>query len=258
MATRILVVDDEPAIGKLLLYQLAEFGYQASYLQNGLQALPRLMADKPNLVLLDVMMPGISGWEVCRQIRACSQVPVIMLTAKGADVDIVTGLNAGADDYLTKPFSMAQLHARIEAVLRRAAPAPALATALAGGAPAWPAPAESVLPQPGPPADRPIQPARSGQQVRAVRLECGLTLHQAERACNVRWEFLQAIEQENWTYIPRRELRRAITLYGEHLRLDLAPLYDQARMHPWQRRQLHYAVLVGLILVALIVVAYML
>src|SRR5829696_207094 len=121
MATRIMVVDDEPAIGKLLLYQLSGFGYQVSYIQDGLLALQRLTAERPDLVLLDVMMPHISGWEICRQIRAYSTVPVIMLTAKSADPDIVTGLQAGADDYVTKPFSMAQLHARIEAVLRRTA-----------------------------------------------------------------------------------------------------------------------------------------
>src|SRR5690349_19305502 len=123
MATRIMVVDDEPAIGKLLLYQLSGFGYQVSYVRDGIAALERLTADRPDLILLDVMMPRISGWEICRQIRACSAVPVIMLTAKSADTDIVTGLQAGADDYITKPFSMAQLRARIEAVLRRAAPA---------------------------------------------------------------------------------------------------------------------------------------
>ena len=122
MATRIMVVDDEPAIGKLLLYQLSGFGYQVSYVQDGLSALQRLTAERPDLVLLDVMMPHISGWEMCRQIRAYSSVPVIMLTAKSADPDVVTGLQAGADDYITKPFSMIQLHARIEAVLRRAAP----------------------------------------------------------------------------------------------------------------------------------------
>src|SRR3954466_1477344 len=124
MTTRIMVVDDEPAIGKLLLYQLSGFGYQVSYIQDGLSALQRLTAERPDLVLLDVMMPQISGWEICRQIRAYSTVPVIMLTAKSADPDIVTGLQAGADDYVTKPFSMAQLHARIEAVLRRATPTP--------------------------------------------------------------------------------------------------------------------------------------
>src|SRR6185436_16875056 len=122
MSTRIMVVDDEPAIGKLLFYQLSGFGYQVSYIQDGLSALQRLTAERPDLVLLDVMMPQISGWEICREIRAYSTVPVIMLTAKSGDPDIVTGLEAGADDYITKPFSMAQLHARIEAVLRRASP----------------------------------------------------------------------------------------------------------------------------------------
>src|SRR5690242_6606104 len=120
MATRIMVVDDEPAIGKLFIYQLRGFGYEVSYVPDGLLALQRFVLEKPNLVLLDVMMPQINGWDVCRQIRACSSVPVIMLTAKGADPDIVAGLGAGADDYVTKPFSMVQLQARIEAVLRRA------------------------------------------------------------------------------------------------------------------------------------------
>src|SRR5262245_47192725 len=122
MATRIMVVDDEPAIGKLLMYQLSGFGYRVSYIQDGLLALQRLSAERPDLVLLDVMMPHMSGWEVCRQIRMCSAIPIIMLTAKSADPDIITGLQAGADDYITKPFSMAQLQARIEAVLRRSTP----------------------------------------------------------------------------------------------------------------------------------------
>src|SRR5262245_24801698 len=121
MTTRIMVVDDEPAIGKLLVYQLRSFGYQASYVDDGLAALRRFALEQPDLVLLDVMMPQISGWEVCRQIRACSSAPVIMLTAKGADPDVVTGLGAGADDYITKPFSMLQLQARIETALRRSA-----------------------------------------------------------------------------------------------------------------------------------------
>src|SRR5262249_33071672 len=119
MATRIMVVDDEPAIGKLLMYQLRGFGYQVSYVSDGMLALRHLVLEQPDLVLLDVMMPQISGWEVCRQIRACSSAPVIMLTAKGADTEVITGLNAGADDYIAKPFSMVQLQARIETVLRR-------------------------------------------------------------------------------------------------------------------------------------------
>ena len=120
MTIKILIVDDEPAIGKLLLYQLQSCNYQASYTPNGLNALEQLEREQPDLVLLDVMMPIINGWEVCRQIRAASSVPVIMLTAKSSEADIVIGLAAGADDYIAKPFSMAQLQARIEAVLRRA------------------------------------------------------------------------------------------------------------------------------------------
>ncbi len=234
MATRIMVVDDEPAIGKLLLYQLSGFGYQVSYIQDGLSALQHLTAERPDLVLLDVMMPHISGWEICRQIRAYSTVPVIMLTAKSADPDIVTGLQAGADDYVTKPFSMAQLHARIEAVLRRAAPVSqsrlAARQALrADIAPAIPTPVRQARtpdidrsdPQAGIP---PARPFRLGQHIHEARLRQGLALHQVERVCKIRWEFLQAIEQENWDYVPREELRRALRIYSNYLGIDLARL----------------------------------
>src|SRR5947208_17134985 len=98
MTTRIMVVDDEPAIGKLLLHQLSGFGYQVSYIQDGLSALQRLTAERPDLALLDVMMPQISGWEICRQIRAYSTVAVIMLTANSADPDIISATTAGRDD----------------------------------------------------------------------------------------------------------------------------------------------------------------
>ena len=118
MTTRIMVVDDEPAIGKLLMYQLRSFGYQVSYIQDGLLALQRFALERPDLVLLDVMMPQINGWEVCRQIRACSSAPVIMLTAKSADTDVVTGLGAGADDYIAKPFSIALLLDRVGVWMR--------------------------------------------------------------------------------------------------------------------------------------------
>ncbi|MFO7169659.1 MAG: response regulator, partial [Chloroflexota bacterium] len=117
---KIMIVDDEAAIGRLLTYQLQGFGYEVCYVQDGLQALERVLLEQPDLILLDVMMPLVSGWDVCRQIRQSSNVPIIMLTGKNADADVVTGLQSGADDYVTKPFSVAQLHARIEAVLRRA------------------------------------------------------------------------------------------------------------------------------------------
>ncbi len=132
MAYRIMVVDDEPLIRQLLTYQLSGAGYVVSTYAHGQAALEHLLLDQPDLVLLDVMMPDMSGWDVCRQIRHFSAVPIILLTAKSADMDVVTGLNSGADDYIAKPYSLEQLLARIEAVLRRSRatgsdPAPVLA-----------------------------------------------------------------------------------------------------------------------------------
>ena len=261
---RIMVVDDEPAIGKLLFYQLSGFGYQVSYIQDGLLALQRLTAERPDLVLLDVMMPHISGWEICREIRAYSTVPVIMLTAKGADPDIVTGLQAGADDYITKPFSMAQLHARIEAVLRRAAPAPqgrhaARQSLRADVAQSRPMPIQQARMldmdhaenQTAIPATRPF---RLGQHLHEARLSQGLALHQVERACKVRWEFLQAIEHENWDYVPREELRRALRAYTHYLGIDLAQLIGRPKK---KRALMHFplpfAATMALVMVLLVV-----
>src|SRR6476469_6102480 len=188
MTIRIMVVDDEPAIGKLLFYQLSGFGYQVSYIQDGLSALQRLTADRPDLVLLDVMMPQISGWEICREIRAYSTVPVIMLTAKSADPDIVTGLEAGADDYITKPFSMTQLHAPTEAVLRRAAPVSQSRCAARQSLRADTAQSSPMPPQEAHPleVDRAhaaagtatARPFRLGQYIHNTRLSQGLALHQ--------------------------------------------------------------------------------
>jgi DNA-binding response OmpR family regulator len=239
-----MIVDDEPAIGKLLVYQLRSFGYQASYVDDGMAALRRFALEQPDLVLLDVMMPQISGWEVCRQIRACSSAPVIMLTAKGADPDVVTGLGAGADDYITKPFSMIQLQARIETALRRAAgpravrgasrrPAPAAGDAYLLDPDEHAAP--SAPAQESKPAERkPVEAPKPllGQRMREARLRRGFSLHQVERACKVRWEFLQAIEQENFAYVPREELRRALKVYAEYLNLDLAELLGRPKPAP--------------------------
>ncbi len=141
MAYRIMIVDDEALIRQLLTYQLSGAGYTVISYAQGQLALERLLLDQPDLVLLDVMMPDLSGWEVCHQIRQFSSVPIVMLTAKSADLDIVTGLKMGADDYIAKPYSLEQLLARIEAVLRRSRssePAPAMIPAhgvavLAGG-----------------------------------------------------------------------------------------------------------------------------
>ncbi len=119
----ILVVDDDPVIRQLLTYQLGGSGYHVCTAQNGWEALERIPLEHPDLVLLDVVMPGLSGWEVCRQIRASSSVPIIMLTAKSAETDMVAGLGLGADDYIAKPFGLPHLLARVESVLRRAKPA---------------------------------------------------------------------------------------------------------------------------------------
>ncbi len=117
--TRILVVDDEPKISKMIADYLKATGFDVESAENGIQALSRLEEASPDLMVLDVMMPGIDGFDVVRRIREISTLPVILLTARAAENDKLVGLELGADDYLTKPFSMKELAARIRAVLRR-------------------------------------------------------------------------------------------------------------------------------------------
>ena len=119
MAVSVLVVEDDRNIAELLQMYLEKEGYAVTVAPDGGQGLSKFRAIKPDLVLLDVMMPVMDGWAVCRAIRAESQTPVIMLTAKGEVDDKVAGLSQGADDYITKPFEMREVLARIEAVLRR-------------------------------------------------------------------------------------------------------------------------------------------
>lgn len=121
---RILLVDDEMSIQKLLTYPLRKEGYDVVPAMDGREALDRLREDDFDLVVLDVMLPRVDGFDVCRQIRARSTVPIIMLTAKAEEVDKVLGLELGADDYITKPFSVREFRSRVKAVLRRAALAP--------------------------------------------------------------------------------------------------------------------------------------
>ena len=120
MAVSVLVVEDDRNIAELLQMYLEKEGYAVTVANDGGQGLSKFRAIKPDLVLLDVMMPIMDGWAVCKAIRAESQTPVIMLTAKGETDDKVAGLRSGADDYITKPFEMKEVLARIEAVLRRA------------------------------------------------------------------------------------------------------------------------------------------
>ena len=121
MAKSILIVEDDNNIADLLRLYLEKEGYQATIAADGTQGIDLYRKLRPDLVLLDVMMPGVDGWGVLRAIRQDSQTPVIMLTAKGETTDKVSGLKQGADDYITKPFEMKEVLARIEAVLRRTA-----------------------------------------------------------------------------------------------------------------------------------------
>lgn len=115
----VLVVDDERNIVQLIKLYLSKEGYQVETAYDGQEALTKCRTGKPSLVLLDLMMPGLDGWEVCRQLRRESDIPIIILTARNDDVDKIVGLELGADDYLTKPFNPRELVARVKAVLRR-------------------------------------------------------------------------------------------------------------------------------------------
>ena len=116
---RILIVDDDANIAELISLYLMKECYETKIVGDGESALREFPSFKPNLVLLDLMLPGIDGYQVCRELRTVSQVPIIMLSAKGEIFDKVLGLEIGADDYITKPFSMEELVFRIEAILRR-------------------------------------------------------------------------------------------------------------------------------------------
>ena len=117
--SKILIVEDEEALSDPLAFLLGREGFQTFVVDNGLDALPVFDREGADLVLLDVMLPGMSGMEVCRKLREVSSVPIIMLTAKDSELDKVLGLELGADDYVTKPYSARELIARIRAVLRR-------------------------------------------------------------------------------------------------------------------------------------------
>jgi two-component system, OmpR family, response regulator RegX3 len=117
--TRILIVEDEKSLSEPLAYLLSKEGYEPTVVADGLAAVAEFDRNGADLVLLDLMLPGMQGTEVCREIRTRSAVPIIMLTAKDSEVDIVVGLELGADDYVTKPYSTRELLARMRAVLRR-------------------------------------------------------------------------------------------------------------------------------------------
>ncbi|HPT84081.1 MAG TPA: response regulator transcription factor [Limnochordia bacterium] len=117
---KILIVDDEPSIQELIRFNLEQSGFDTAVASDGFAALEMFESYKPDLIVLDLMLPGKDGYDVCKEIRRTSNVPIIMLTAKETELERVLGLELGADDYMTKPFSPLELVARIKAVLRRA------------------------------------------------------------------------------------------------------------------------------------------
>jgi DNA-binding response OmpR family regulator len=121
---QLLLVEDDPSIGALVTAYLEQTGYRVAWARSGEEALSIFESLRPRLVILDIGLPGQDGFDVCRELRARSPVPVLMLTARDEEVDRVAGLEVGADDYVTKPFSPRELAARVKAVLRRAEPAP--------------------------------------------------------------------------------------------------------------------------------------
>jgi two-component system alkaline phosphatase synthesis response regulator PhoP len=118
----ILLVDDEPHIIELASLYLKQDGFRVISAGDGLAALERIAQDSPSLIVLDLMLPKLDGWEVCRRVRAESDLPILMLTARDDDIDKIVGLELGADDYLTKPFNPRELVARVKAILRRTEP----------------------------------------------------------------------------------------------------------------------------------------
>lgn len=121
MERTILVIEDEQNINDILTFSLGKEGYKTISALDGVSGLEKALTENPDLILLDVMLPGLDGWEVCKKVREQSQVPIIMLTAREDEVDKVLGLELGADDYITKPYSMRELAARVKANLRRSA-----------------------------------------------------------------------------------------------------------------------------------------
>ena len=119
MAADILIVEDERSIAEAVAARLESAGHRTTIVGDGLEALERTAADRPDLVVLDLMLPGLDGIEVCRRMQRDRHVPVLMLTARDDETDLLVGLAVGADDYLTKPFSMRELEARVAAILRR-------------------------------------------------------------------------------------------------------------------------------------------
>jgi len=119
MTAKILIIDDDASLLKALTYNLEQEGYRLITARNGREAMQKLYAERPDLLILDIMMPELDGWQVCKRVREMSDVPIIMLTARETSEDIIKGLDLGADDYIVKPFTVKEVLARVRAALRR-------------------------------------------------------------------------------------------------------------------------------------------
>src|SRR5438874_535464 len=117
--TTVLIIDDDKRLTEPIQYQLETLDYTVAVAHDGPTGLHMTLSEKPDVIVLDIMLPGMDGWQVCQAIRRFSQIPIIMLTALGLEIDRIHGLELGADDYLTKPFSFQELLARIRAMMRR-------------------------------------------------------------------------------------------------------------------------------------------
>lgn len=160
--TRLLMIDDDEKLVRLMREYLAPEGFELTVAHDGPSGLEAALAAPPALVILDLMLPGIDGLEICRRLRARSQVPVLMLTARGDETDRIVGLELGADDYMPKPFNPRELLARIRAILRRYRPAESVAAA---DLPAANLPAANLPAEKGPPA---AAPSSAGTSVRSA------------------------------------------------------------------------------------------
>ncbi|MBE6935400.1 MAG: response regulator transcription factor [Ruminococcaceae bacterium] len=203
---KILVVEDEHAIADILAFNLMLDGHEVTTAYDGLDGLQHALSDSPDLIMLDVMLPGMDGFTICGKVREQSDVPIIMLTAREEENDKVTGLELGADDYITKPFSMRELMARVHANLRRSAVAPA--------APAADAAAET-----------------SGADLKCGELELYFDAHEIRRNGQLldltarEYEILRYMTTNADRVIPREELMEKVwgyEYYGDLRAVDVA------------------------------------
>ncbi|NJK79068.1 MAG: response regulator [Chloroflexaceae bacterium] len=220
MAATILVVDDENVIRQLISYQLQGAGYQVCTAGNGREALLQVEQAQPDLVVLDVMMPDMLGWEVCQHIRSISTTPIIMLTSRGTDGDIESGLKAGADAYLTKPYTAQQLLDEVAVILQGTA----AATVARGSLVPSSNPARFLITRMRAKYPYPLQYSDYhdiGRRLEEARRRNGWTLYDAERETQVRWDFIQAMERGHYLSIPFLQRQEILLGYSRRLGIDL-------------------------------------